>query len=176
MTRISKTRALMLTAGLYLLSTQQSFAQSIGHSGNISFRGVVVFLVTVAGAYWLAGRYFKSRPRKDGAENGFQLPAEAWFVIAAVVAAIGNVLFMMWMTSFDARHQSLLIGTLGIFYFILGWTIPGTVVAFSQMMQRSPPEGLAEAHGNVLLPTLGGYYLTMLWGNDIARTLDLRFF
>lgn len=166
----------LIAGGFYALAAQPSFAQTTGYSQHISGRGVIVFLALVAGGYWLAGYYFKQRRQKEGGETGFQLSAPAWFVLAAIAAAIGNVLFMSWMTSFDVRYDSMLVGLLAIFYFMFGWTLPGTVVAFSQMLQRTPPKGLADAHGNVLIPTLGGYYLTMLWGNEIASSLKLSFF
>src|SRR5690606_36601083 len=134
MTRISKTKAFMLTAGLHLLSVQQSFAQSVGHSGNIAFRGVVIFLVIVAGAYWLAGRYFKSRRRDDKAGGGLHFPPAVWFVITAITVAIGNVLLLQFMFSLSP-HNDLLRGTVAIFYFLFGWVLPRTIVAFAQMMQ-----------------------------------------
>lgn len=125
----------LIAGGFYALAAQPSFAQTTGYSQHISGRGDIVFLVLVAGGYWLAGYYFKQRRQKEGGVTGFQLSAPAWFVLAAIAAAIGNVLFMSWMTSFDVRHDGMLVGLLGILYFTLGWTLPGTVVAFSQMLQ-----------------------------------------
>jgi len=172
MTRLFIKARALLAGGIYLFAVQPSFAQAMGHSSNISLRGVIVFLVLVAGAYWLAGYYFKNRQSNAGAEGGFLLPPAAWFVVAAITAALANVFLTMFMTSINPAND-LFAGTVAILYFLVGWVLPGTVVACVQMMQRTPPESLSEAHGNILIPTLGGYYLTMLWTNDIGRVLGI---
>lgn len=71
MTRLFTRTQILLAGGIYLFAAQPSFAQAMGHSSNISLRGVIVFLVLVVGAYWLAGYYFKNRQSNAGSQGGF---------------------------------------------------------------------------------------------------------
>lgn len=162
---------LLLGGAFYLFAIQPSFAQAAGHS--LSFRGVVVIGLVIAGAYWGVGYYVKKHGGLfNNTQNGFHLPPAAWFVIALIAAVIGNMLIMIWMSSFPAS-AGLFLGVLGIFYFVFGWSLPLTVTAFAQMLQNPAPKSLADAHTSIALPTLAGYYLFMLWGNDFARAIGL---
>lgn len=162
---------LLLGGAFYLLAIQPSFAQAAGHS--LSFRSLVVIGLIIAGAYWGVGHYVKKHGGLfNSAQNGFYLPPAAWYVIATIIAVIGNMLIMLWMSSFPAS-AGIFLGVLGIFYFVFGWSLPLTVTAFAQMLQNPAPKSLAAAHSKIAAPTLIGYYLFMLWGNDFARALGL---
>ncbi len=159
---------ILLTVGIYLLAVQPSFAQSVGPS--LSGRGFVILLVVLGGAYWGLHYYFENR--RPRGETGFQLSLPVWFVLCVFAGVAGNILWAMWTFTFEPGFYTW-AGPMAFFYFTFAWLVPLFVMATVQMFQ-TPSPSFNEAHYRALLPTVGGYYLTMLFMNEIDRALGLR--